>query len=168
MGIAAKVSLMLALLTLSLSLLVAQADPPAVKLSLFIDAAKPVADGRTLVIVTATVTDAKGRPVPNAGVRFGAHGYGIAPDGEVVGSYEDMKRGVDYRVVVGGGLLSGNPKQGPSNQVTKSTNEKGVARVFYKPFRWADFMNKVPTRLTARVDGAPVAVLDIFFAKPEK
>jgi hypothetical protein len=27
---------------------------------------------------------------------------------------------------------------------------------------------KVPTRLTARVDGAPVAVLDIFLAKPEK
>jgi hypothetical protein len=153
-----------------LCLILGQSDSE-VKISLRVDPAKPIADGATPFALLATVTDGKGRPVTGATVRFQAHGYLEAPDGTIIGTHNDMKRGVDYRVILAGGLLSGDPKRPITNSVDVKTDEKGIARVLYKPGQWTNFMEKVATRVTAwhRVDGTGQrsVATDISFTKPK-
>jgi hypothetical protein len=161
---------LLTLVTL-LTLAVGQPRRSDVKVSIKISPAKPVADGRTLFTVMATVTDAKGRPVAGATVRFNAHGYMEGPNGNIVGRYDHMRRGADYRVLLGGGLCTG-PKAPLTNALNVNADQKGVARVSYKPWSWAGYMKTVPTRVTAwyQVDGTgqAAASTDISFIKPKK
>ena len=140
---------------------------PDVKVSIRIVPAKPAADGKTIFAVEATVTDANGKPIANAPVRFGAEGYSQAPDGTIVGSYRDMKRDVDYQVlmpVVGlwGGLWNG---RSVTNNLVATTDKNGIARVQYKPPPWRDYMARIPTRVTASYQ--KVDSTNIQFTKPK-
>jgi len=160
---------MTALLTL-LSLYFAQPDAEP-KVSLRLDPAKPIADAKIPFVVLATVKDGQGRPVAGATVRFTAHGYMKAPDGTIIGCQDAMKRGIDYKVIVGGGMLSTDQKAVPSNLVDATTDQDGVARVNYRPWNWAGFMERVPTRVTASYIVAGTiqtgGALDISFTKPK-
>jgi len=136
---------------------------PDVKVSIRIVPAKPAADGKTIFAVEATVTDANGKPIANARVRFGAEGYAQAPDGTIVGSYGDMKRDVDYLVLMpAGGLLDG---RSVTNTLVATTDKNGIARVQYKPPPWRDYMARIPTRVTASYQ--KVDSTNIQFTKPK-
>ena len=98
---------------------------PDVKVSIRIVPAKPAADGKTIFAVEATVTGANGKPIANAPVRFGAEGYAQASDGTIVGSYGDMKRDVDYQVLMpAGGLWDG---RSVTNTLDATTDKNGIA-----------------------------------------
>ena len=136
---------------------------PDVKVSIRIVPAKPAADGKTIFAVEATVTDANGKPIANARVRFGAEGYAQAPDGTIIGSYGDMIRDVDYLVLVPeGGLLDG---RSVTNTLVATTDKNGIARVQYKPPPWRDYMARIPTRVTASYQ--KVDSTNIQFTKPK-
>jgi len=136
---------------------------PDVKVSIRIVPAKPAADGKTIFAVEATVTGANGKPIANAPVRFGAEGYAQASDGTIVGSYGDMKRDVDYQVLMpAGGLWDG---RSVTNTLDATTDKNGIARVQYKPPPWRDYMARIPTRVTASYQ--KVDSTNIQFTKPK-
>src|SRR5262245_34444100 len=130
---------MMSLLVL-LSFMGGQPGPEA-KVSIRIVPAKPVADGKTMFDVEATVVDAQGKPIANAPVRFDADGYAQAPDGTIVGSLRDMKRCVDYLALMPvltpaggvGGLWNGRRV---TTTLEVRTNKNGIARAPYKPPPW--------------------------------
>jgi hypothetical protein len=157
---------------LFLSVLLGDADAPKVKMSIQIVPAKPVADGRTLFQVVATVTDDAGRPVADVPVSFRAEGYGQAPDGKIVGRYADMQRDVDYRVLPAGGYWTGLPKSGVSNAFAGRTGRDGIVRANYKPPEWADHMSTIATRVSAcaQIDdrNGLAASTDLWFTRPKK
>src|SRR5262245_37313295 len=103
-----------------LSLFVGQPNA-VVKISVRSDLAKPVADGGTPFAVLVTVSDGKVRRGARATVRFQAHGYMEGLESTIVGRHGDMKRGVDYRVLPAGGLLSGKPNGPVINSVNVKT-----------------------------------------------
>jgi hypothetical protein len=127
---------------------VPDAPLPASEVIISIDYAPkdPIADGRSLVMVLATVTTRGGRPIQWANVWFFMEGYSYR-DGTVFGGDEAQEIGVKYEVVPSGGYVTGTKSL--SNLLDVVTNDQGQATAYYRVPEWQYYMGNKPILIGA-------------------
>jgi hypothetical protein len=146
--------------------------PDEVKMTMTLDPETPVADGRTLVRVRASVTDLANRPVSDAIVGFRLQGYSSRA-GKIVGPHEPTEAG-DQMADSGAFVIGKVPVSSRqisehlfSAYVSLVTDAKGEALALFRVPAWGDHMVEKPVLLQATYFGNnPRAEHSLYFQKP--
>ncbi len=130
--------------------------------------ARPVADGTSLVLVTATLRTKTGKAVAGANVRFVLQGYSYR-NGTVYGGNDELQVGAPYEGVASGGYVM--PDGLLSNLIDALSDQGGTAVVRYRVPAWNYFMGSKPVALGAWYDvdggGNPYAEKLVYFGRPQ-